>query len=133
MPTYHADTNYPGRRFVCASKTSLTWNRATAAIIKNGVVTDYMKPVVSENISLKDLKTRNFKLENRFCNCRYDDFSLKYSPSKMIEKIDHQKFYNEILETRLLVLDFDEKSREILLSVNEKLVEHLKPHQARGI
>ncbi|KAK0159493.1 hypothetical protein PV327_011057 [Microctonus hyperodae] len=36
--TYHADSEYPGRRFVCSSKTTVTRCKTTA-LIKNGVVT----------------------------------------------------------------------------------------------
>lgn len=35
---YHADSEYPGRRFVCASKTSLNKCRATV-LVKNGFAT----------------------------------------------------------------------------------------------
>ncbi|KAK0077209.1 hypothetical protein PV326_010204 [Microctonus aethiopoides] len=35
---YHADTDYPGRRFVCTAKTLLCRCKATA-LVKNGVVT----------------------------------------------------------------------------------------------
>ncbi|XP_044017752.1 transcriptional regulator ATRX-like isoform X2 [Aphidius gifuensis] len=54
---------------------------------------------------------------------------------------ERQKIYNEMYEVRLagekkvdnLVLDFDEESKEELLSVHENLVKKLKPHQAQGI
>lgn len=39
----------------------------------------------------------------------------------------------EIKELDKLVLDFDEESKEELISVDSKLVKKLKPHQAHGV
>ncbi|XP_062560199.1 transcriptional regulator ATRX homolog isoform X1 [Armigeres subalbatus] len=54
---------------------------------------------------------------------------------------ERQKLYNqvydekpeEVKEIKQLVLDFDEKTKEPLLEVDQKLVKKLKPHQANGI
>ncbi|XP_043266891.1 transcriptional regulator ATRX-like [Venturia canescens] len=54
---------------------------------------------------------------------------------------ERQKLYNQMYESRLadetkvdkLVLDFDEETKEPLVSVAEELVKKLKPHQAQGI
>lgn len=39
----------------------------------------------------------------------------------------------EITELDKLVLDFDDETKEELISVDSKLVKKLKPHQAQGI
>ncbi|KAK0085266.1 hypothetical protein PV325_005517 [Microctonus aethiopoides] len=65
----------------------------------------------------------------------------KLEEERLKRMADRQKLYNEMYEARLanekkvdkLVLDFDEESKEVLLSADEKLVRRLKPHQARGI
>ncbi|KAK0163108.1 hypothetical protein PV327_006816 [Microctonus hyperodae] len=65
----------------------------------------------------------------------------KIEEERLKRMADRQKLYNEMYEARLanekkvdkLVLDFDEESKEVLLSADEKLVQRLKPHQARGI
>ena len=55
---------------------------------------------------------------------------------------ERQEAYNKIFEVDVendrtsltsLVLDFDEESKEELVSVNSKLVSFLKPHQTEGI
>lgn len=54
---------------------------------------------------------------------------------------ERQKLYNEAFNMKSaeagdlneLVLDFDVKTKEPLISVDEKLVKKLKPHQAQGV
>ncbi|KYN23065.1 Transcriptional regulator ATRX like protein, partial [Trachymyrmex cornetzi] len=55
--------------------------------------------------------------------------------------VERQALYNKIYEMRLaneekvdkLVLDFNTKTKQELVTIHEKLVKHLKPHQAQGI
>lgn len=55
---------------------------------------------------------------------------------------ERQKLYNTICdkknidtetESKRLILDFDEDTKEILLEVDEGIVSHLKPHQSNGV
>ncbi|GAB0094799.1 Transcriptional regulator ATRX homolog [Sergentomyia squamirostris] len=63
---------------------------------------------------------------------------LESERKKRIE--ERQKLYNsmyeepsEVKELEKVVLDFDEESKEELLSINSDLVKKLKPHQGHGI
>ena len=60
----------------------------------------------------------------------------KERKKRMEEK---QKLYNELFETKEgekieeLPLDFDEKTKEVLVQVHPYLLKNMKPHQSRGI
>ena len=60
----------------------------------------------------------------------------KERKKRMEEK---QKLYNELFETKEgekieeLPLDFDEKTKEVLVQVDPYLLKNMKPHQSRGI
>ncbi|XP_017875510.1 transcriptional regulator ATRX homolog isoform X2 [Ceratina calcarata] len=72
-----------------------------------------------------------------------DDTKLaaKAEEERLKRIAERQKVYNEMYEARLaseekvdkLVLDFDPDTKKELVTVHEKLVKRLKPHQAEGI